>query len=296
VEKKQTPEERRKQYEEAVKQAIAAFPYQRIEVAGEHALATWESIRVSHPGSSAVVVGDDEGFTRIVEGFTAWPGRPPRATPEQILEVAERLRHPEDLIAQNARDLARVRELTMQRLRDKPDFHVPPGVQLPPSLQGVFGESSGGREEMIAAMLSEHEPPLGEWPSGPMEAPELTVATDIRSGSPLEKVRIIVLPTADWTTIPAYLRWGGWNDCPAPENHVAALRSWRDRYGAELIGLSQDVMNIRVKKRPETREAALDLAREQYTYCSDIVDQGVETLSALAAILMQSDWWYFWWD
>jgi hypothetical protein len=55
-------------------------------------------------------------------------------------------------------------------------------------------------------------------------------------------------------------------------------------------------MNIRVKSRPPTRKAALELAREQYVYCSDIVEQGAQTLSALAAMLMGSGWWYFWWD
>ena len=38
------------------------------------------------------------------------------------------------------------------------------------------------------------------------------------------------------------------------------------------------------------------IAREQYVYCSDIVEQGAQTLSALAAVLMESDWLYFWWD
>jgi Domain of unknown function (DUF4253) len=151
-------------------------------------------------------------------------------------------------------------------------------------------------EEMLAATVQESQPALGEWPSEPMGAPQLSVATETLSGSPLGKAQLIILPTADWTTIPACLHRGNWNGCPAPEYHVAALRSWRDRFGAELIGLSHDVMNIRVKERPKTRDAALDLAREQYAYCSDIVDQGVETLSALAAVLMQSDWWYFWWD
>ena len=55
-------------------------------------------------------------------------------------------------------------------------------------------------------------------------------------------------------------------------------------------------MNIKVARKPETRAAALDLAREQFAYCSDIVEQGVGTLSALAASLMENDWWYFWWD
>jgi hypothetical protein len=95
---------------------------------------------------------------------------------------------------------------------------------------------------------------------------------------------------------PAYLRWGNWNGCPAPEYHVAAFRSWRDRYGAELVGLSHDVVNIHVRRRPKTRGEALDLGRQQYLYCSDIVDQGVGTLNALAAALMEHDWWYFWWD
>jgi len=36
--------------------------------------------------------------------------------------------------------------------------------------------------------------------------------------------------------------------------------------------------------------------RGQYVYCSDIVDHEVETLNALAAVLMGSDRWYFWWD
>ena len=55
-------------------------------------------------------------------------------------------------------------------------------------------------------------------------------------------------------------------------------------------------MNIRVERRPGTRDEALNLAREQYAYCNDIVDQGVGTLSTLAAELTAHDWWYFWWD
>jgi hypothetical protein len=298
MESKPTREERKTQYEEPVKQAIAAFPYERMEVAGEQALATWESLRASRRGSSPVVVGDEDQFTRILQGFAQWPGGPARKTPEQILEAAGRLRHPQDLITKHSSDMAQARERAMQLLRDRPDLRVPPEIRLPPSLEAVLGGMPRvlSVEEMLAATAQERGPELGEWPSEPMGAPQLSVATEMLTGAPLNKVQLVILPTDDWTTIPAYLQWGNWNGCPAPEYHVAALRSWRDRFGAELIGLSHDVMNIRVKRRPETREAALDLAREQYAYCSDIVDQGVETLSALAAVLMESDWWYFWWD
>lgn len=44
MDKQPTREETRKRYEEAVEQAIAAFPYERLEVAGDRARATWESL------------------------------------------------------------------------------------------------------------------------------------------------------------------------------------------------------------------------------------------------------------
>jgi Domain of unknown function (DUF4253) len=297
MEKQPTREELKIRYEESARQALAAFPYERMEVAGDVALATWESLRASRRGSSPVVVGGDDEFRRIVRGSTEWPGQPPRKTTAEILEAAGRLRHPEDLITQHAIDMARARERAMQLMHERPDLRPPPEIRLPPDLEAVLGGNlrALSLEEMLAATVRESGPELGDWPSEPMGAPQLSVATAL-SGSPLSKVQLVILPTDDWTTIPAFLNWGNWNGCPAPEYHVAALRSWRDRFGAELIGLSHDVMNIRVNERPKTRDAALDLAREQYAYCSDIVDQGVETLSALAAVLMQSDWWYFWWD
>ncbi len=137
---------------------------------------------------------------------------------------------------------------------------------------------------------------VGEWPATPPPAtPAFSMTYDHR-GDALAKVNILIVPTDDPTTVPAHLQWGGWNECPAPEYHVAALRSWRDRYGAEIVALSRDVMGLRVQRRPETRDEALALAREIFAYCPDIVLQGTGTLSALAATLMVSDLWEFWWD
>jgi hypothetical protein len=109
-------------------------------------------------------------------------------------------------------------------------------------------------------------------------------------------VHIALIPTDDPTAIPAYRRWGNWNERPPPAYHVAALRAWRDRYGAELVGLAADTMNLRVSRKPATREEALQLAREQYFYCNDIIDQGMRSYRNLAAGLMASDWRFFWWD
>jgi hypothetical protein len=47
---------------------------------------------------------------------------------------------------------------------------------------------------------------------------------------------------------------------------------------------------------PTTRPEALRLAKLQYHYCSDIVTQGVGTIDALAARLLNGYSWSFWWD
>ena len=136
---------------------------------------------------------------------------------------------------------------------------------------------------------------IGTWPDAPPPPTGLTVASD-HKGKPLDKVHILLIPARTSTEVPAYLRYGGWNECPGPAEHVAALRDWDARYGLELIGMSHDVLNLRVARPPATREAALELAREHFAYCEDIVLQGTETLSNLAASLMAHDSWYFWWD
>ena len=55
-------------------------------------------------------------------------------------------------------------------------------------------------------------------------------------------------------------------------------------------------MELEPARKPSTREEALILAQEQYWFCYDIVEQGVGTIENLAAGLMESSVWYFWWD
>ncbi|MFT4076594.1 MAG: DUF4253 domain-containing protein [Asticcacaulis sp.] len=139
--------------------------------------------------------------------------------------------------------------------------------------------------------------PVGEWPaqvdSGNLG---LSVAIDILTDKPLATAYIIMVPTTHSWEVPAYLRWGNWNACPPPEYHVALLRSWHERFGAEIAGLSGDVLNLQIIRPLREKDEALAVAREQYVYCADLVEQGVGSLSALAATLIGQDWWYFWWD
>jgi hypothetical protein len=106
----------------------------------------------------------------------------------------------------------------------------------------------------------------------------------------------VLVPASKPTDVPAVVGFGDWNECPAPEFHVALHRRWQERYGAELVGMSSDVIEMRVARPPRSRDDAMALAQEQYAYCDDIVHQGVESLSALAATLLEGTVWFFWWD
>jgi hypothetical protein len=136
---------------------------------------------------------------------------------------------------------------------------------------------------------------IGKWPRHRIEPVTYTLPLDIRTGRPRPTV-VALVPARESAEVPALLGWGDWNDCPGPEVHVAMHRRWAERYGAELVGISFDVIEMHVPRPPTTRDAAMSLAHEQCAYCPDIVDQGVATISNLGATLLSSDTWYFWWD
>ena len=89
---------------------------------------------------------------------------------------------------------------------------------------------------------------------------------------------------------------GDWNECPDASVLAAFAHRWQLRYGAEIVSATHDVLEFTVSDPPTTREAALELAREQYLLCADIVDQGHGSIAHLAAALQNSNYWYFWWD
>ena len=171
-------------------------------------------------------------------------------------------------------------------------------MAIPTVIEGGGGQVKVfTRQETLAALeQAPEEPPLGDWRPAAEQSSGLSVAQDVLTGEPLAALYIGVAPTDDGTRVPAYLRRGGWNECPPPEYHVAAMRSWRDRHGAECVGINPETIDIRVARKPETRAEALALAREHSVSCNDVIDQGVKSSSARAADLMAHGRWFFWWD
>jgi uncharacterized protein DUF4253 len=109
-----------------------------------------------------------------------------------------------------------------------------------------------------------------------------------------EPVTLALVPTRASWEVPAFFRWGDFNRCPGPAEHVAVLKRWHDQYGAEVVCLWRDAIELHVERLPRDRKEALKLAWEHLAYCDHITD--AFTVEDLAKILMVSHVWSFWWD
>lgn len=137
---------------------------------------------------------------------------------------------------------------------------------------------------------------LGNWPGHRVPSGSISLHRDSLTGEAKPSV-LIGLATIDepWH-LPAIMRLGNWNDCPDAVVHCALWRNWQQNYGAEIVGVSSDTIECIVSRPPQDREAAIELAWQQFWYCEDIVHQGCQTISNLAATLVDSKYWNFWWD
>nr|WP_280518542.1 DUF4253 domain-containing protein [Lederbergia wuyishanensis] len=111
-----------------------------------------------------------------------------------------------------------------------------------------------------------------------------------------EKVILAKIPTDKPWEVAAWVRMGGINECPLPEQQVAIFKYWYEKYGAIPAVVTPDVWELFVENPPTTQKESESLAWEQFGFCGDIVWQGVGTVNALAGTLKNSSVWYFWWD
>ena len=152
------------------------------------------------------------------------------------------------------------------------------------------------KREQLGADGDDDPDVVGEWPGEAVDHGSILLHKDILTGKIKPEVYLGLATIEQPWQLPAVLRFGGWNDCPFPAVHCALHRSWQERFGAEITGMSGDVVECVVRNPPRDRKAALELAWEQFWYCTDIVDQGYGSISTLAAALLDSPYWYFWWD
>lgn len=76
---------------------------------------------------------------------------------------------------------------------------------------------------------------------------------------------------------------------------ITAAKHWFEKFHAIPAVITHDVLEFTAFPVKD-RSAAIGLALEQYAFCIDIVDQGVQTIEVMADTLKKSSVWYFWWD
>lgn len=111
-----------------------------------------------------------------------------------------------------------------------------------------------------------------------------------------DQVGLILVPCDYPYDVFSVLPFGGWNDCPFDEEHLAVARDWYKRFGATPFAILSDVVELYVESPVTNPEAAAKLASGMYQYAPDIVDQGTESMQALAQEILGSKVWFFWWD
>jgi hypothetical protein len=160
------------------------------------------------------------------------------------------------------------------------------------------------REDRLADLVennegvdpAEFQPPEGNWPASATRRTQLLSLFDLGTRKAFAKAAIALVPTPRPWEAPAFLNFGGWNECPTPAEHCAVLAYWNRRYGADVAAMTRDVIELEVARPPASRDEAMALARQQFDYCEDLVSQGFGTLSKLAADVHAGSPWRFWWD
>jgi len=113
---------------------------------------------------------------------------------------------------------------------------------------------------------------------------------------PHRRVVMLLLPTTSPWEVVSLLQVGGFNDSPVPAEHEALHKLWFDRFGAEIVSVSADQIEMSVAMPPTTDADAIELGIEHYLYAPDLVWQGTQDVSLLASSLVDNTSWYFWWD
>jgi hypothetical protein len=105
--------------------------------------------------------------------------------------------------------------------------------------------------------------------------------------------RVALFPRSDRYEILRIMGTNGWNYGVGPDSIVAWLRALERDHPFVLTGMGFDWVEGRFRSAIADADT---LARRFYAFCPDVVDQGAETVDALAQELGESQRLYCWWD
>lgn len=169
--------------------------------------------------------------------------------------------------------------------------------------ESILGDLLGVADEWLEAQrleeapYQEEHPPACPWPARgrPMKLQTLDRSVLQRWWHTNWNVRMALVPTVLCWEVPAWLAYGDWEANPPPHVHVALLHRWHEAFGAEIVSAGSRI-GCRIQRPPADRDSALALAEEMFLYCGDLTQEGYESEPELAASLLVSPYWSFWWD
>lgn len=235
---------------------------------------------------------------------------------EQVEQLKEYLGCPCTYFPPMADDQPIMAAYRQARVRGEKEGFLPMLVAADELLLECLEDADQARAELLAAPLESGEEFLQKWLKEMKEELEEDepnyweqLIGEVAGGEGIDRflsiwdysgkqtipIVLAEIPVKNPWEVFAYLPFGGWNECPANEEHMAVAKYWFEKYGAVPALMTHDVLEYSLPA-PVSQEKAMEVAWEQFTYCSDIVEQGVGTVGALADGLAQSKFWYFWWD
>ncbi|MET9675502.1 DUF4253 domain-containing protein [Streptomyces sp. NPDC006482] len=173
-------------------------------------------------------------------------------------------------------------ELRASRLREMTDLYVPP-------------QDDADRKEIEECeLLFDPEAVAAEIAARPEPGPESTARTGLEG----EPVWLNFVEAKAGYELPALFpglvrtpNWSGHQDRQLlPADHVAVLRHWHERYGAEFCFADSSTLELAVSRPPLNLLEIARAAVEQYAYCPDLGD------AAIAGDQVRRSVWTFWWD
>ncbi|MFD1531905.1 DUF4253 domain-containing protein [Pseudonocardia aurantiaca] len=113
---------------------------------------------------------------------------------------------------------------------------------------------------------------------------------------------LVVVPVSRPADIPTALGWMGMINARDDVVELSAvLRSWEERFGALLTGMSSSTVELAVGEPPVTEQECLRVAAEHIAFCRDAFEtytgqMYTDSLPEYAARLRGEPRWRFWWD
>lgn len=104
------------------------------------------------------------------------------------------------------------------------------------------------------------------------------------------------IPTRYPWEIFAWIPFGDWNECPPTKRVMSVSKLWYEEYNAVPAVVTGDCLEFYLPVPITDKDKALKIAKQQYGFDPDAVDQGTGTLKNLADSLTKSNVWFFWWD